>query len=243
MGQANGWQIIESIIDAQIKGLKTLRFKSPVHMVYNPLTYARRPYVQYWQRYGMPPKEFVLLGMNPGPWGMAQTGVPFGDVTLVTQWLGIQERVAKPDAEHPKRPVLGFGCQRAEISGQRIWGWARKRFGCPANFFKRFWIANYCPLVFMEASGRNLTPDRLRRPEKEALFAVCDQALKQTVQWLQPRMVIGVGNFAAQRAAQALQHAKTQVGKITHPSPANPKANLGWSAIVEKELLAQGVTT
>ena len=36
-------------------------------------------------------KEAVFLGMNPGLWGMAQTGVPFGTVSLVRDWMGIED--------------------------------------------------------------------------------------------------------------------------------------------------------
>ena len=138
-----------------------LRFAAPVCCVYNPLEYARAPHELYLSRYGASPKEVLLLGMNPGPFGMAQTGVPFGDVTLVRDWLEIFAAVDKPALEHPKRPVLGFACGRAEISGTRLWGWARERFGTPERFFRRFFVANYCPLAFMEPSGRNLTPDKL----------------------------------------------------------------------------------
>jgi len=42
--------------------------------------------------------------MNPGPWGMAQTGVPFGEINAVKDWLGINAEVDKPQKQHPKRP-------------------------------------------------------------------------------------------------------------------------------------------
>ena len=108
-----------------------LRFADPVCCVYNPLEYARAPHELYLSRYGGGTKEVLLLGMNPGPFGMAQTGVPFGDVAMVRDWLGIVAAVTKPRDEHPKRPVLGFDCHRSEVSGARLWGWARDRFGTP----------------------------------------------------------------------------------------------------------------
>lgn len=178
------------------------------------------------------------MGMNPGPWGMAQTGVPFGDVGLVKGWLGIEDEVDPPPVEHPKRPVRGFQCPRGEVSGQRLWGWARDRFCSPGKFFRRFWVGNYCPLVFMEESGRNRTPDKLKKSEITALFEACDDALRKTVQLLRPRYVIGIGNFAFQQAASALADIDVGIGRITHPSPANPKANRGWADIIEKELEA-----
>src|SRR6188768_1279806 len=85
-----------------------LRFAAPVAYTYNPLLYARAPHEAYLERYGQGPKECLLLGMNPGPFGMAQTGVPFGDVGMVRGWLEIEGAVTKPAREHPGRPVSGF---------------------------------------------------------------------------------------------------------------------------------------
>lgn len=127
--------------------------------------------------------------MNPGPFGMAQTGVPFGEVELVRDWLGIDTKIGKPPREHPKRPIEGFACQRREISGQRLWGFARARFERPERFFARFFVWNYCPLLFLEASGRNLTPDKLRAAERAPLEAACDGALRRAIAILRPRIV------------------------------------------------------
>jgi single-strand selective monofunctional uracil DNA glycosylase len=226
----------DTIIDSLLKDLRPLRFGPPVTHVYNPLEYARAPYEQYLKLYANHPKEIVLLGMNPGPWGMAQTGIPFGEVHAVRDWLQIEAPVATPPEVHPKRPVQGFACPKSEVSGRRLWGWARKTFHTPKRFFSRFFVANYCPLVFMEESGRNKTPDNLRATERKPLIAVCDLALQRTIQWLKPRLVIGVGNFAAKRAQYALAGMDVAVGRITHPSPANPKANRGWDSLVTEEL-------
>jgi len=218
-----------------------LRFADPVCYVYNPLDYARAPHELYLGRYGGGTKEVLLLGMNPGPFGMAQTGVPFGDVAIVRDWLGISGPVAKPRDEHPKRPVLGFECRRAEVSGTRLWGWARERFGTPQRFFERFFVANYCPLAFVEESSANRTPDKLPAAEQQALFAACDEALRGIVRLLRPRLVIGVGAFAERRARAALAEEGVAIGTILHPSPASPLANRGWAPAVERQLQALGV--
>jgi single-strand selective monofunctional uracil DNA glycosylase len=218
-----------------------LRFAEPVCCVYNPLEYARAPHELYAHRYGGGPKEVLLLGMNPGPFGMVQTGVPFGDVAMVRDWLRIVAAVAKPRAEHPKRPVLGFECHRTEISGARLWGWARERFHTPERFFERFFVANYCPLAFVESSGRNRTPDKLPAAELQALLSACDDALRDVVRVLRPHIVIGVGGFAERRARAALGGENVAVGTMLHPSPASPLANTGWAAIVERQLASLGV--
>ena len=238
LGASAEWK---ALTDELVARLAHLRFGLPVSHVYNPLLYARGPHDRYLERYGAPPKEVVLLGMNPGPWGMAQTGVPFGEVKAVRDWLGIGGEVGRPSDEHPERPVTGFACRRSEVSGRRVWGWARDAFDTPEHFFARFFVANYCPLLFLERSGRNRTPDKLPAGEREPLLAACDLALRRTVALLQPRIVVGVGRFAEQRARAALEDLDVEVGRITHPSPANPAANRGWESLVTRELQNLGI--
>ena len=232
---------LEMIIDDLLEELQPLQFTAPVSYVYNPLEYARAPYAAYLRRYAKSPKDIVLIGMNPGPWGMAQTGIPFGEVAAVRDWLDIEAAVGMPSPTHPKRPVTGFKCSRSEVSGRRLWGWAQKTFKTPANFFSRFFVANYCPLMFIEAGGRNRTPNQLRPSERKPLLAVCDRALRRTIEQLTPRYVIGVGQFAEERARAALSDIDVTIGRITHPSPANPKANRGWESLVKREFQAIGI--
>ena len=221
--------------------LRSLRFGAPVTHVYNPLEYAWPAHREYLQRFGRGPKEIVLLGMNPGPWGMAQTGVPFGEVTFARDWLSIGGSVGRPDPEHPKRPVEGWGCSRSEVSGRRVWGWAKERFETPERFFERFFIANYCPLMFLESSGRNRTPDRLPVRERTPLLEACDEALRLSVQALEPAWVVGVGRFAETSARRALEGFDVRVGRVLHPSPASPAANRDWQGQARAQLAALGI--
>jgi len=216
-------------------------FRPPVAYVYNPLHYAWEPHCCYLERYGTGHPAVVLVGMNPGPFGMAQTGVPFGDVEMARDWLRVTGAVQRPAREHLKRPVAGFACGRREISGQRLWGWARATFETPERFFARFFVANYCPLAFLEESGRNHTPDKLPSREREPLFAACDRALVAMVRRLRPEYVVGVGRFAAQRAAHALAGAPVTIGAVPHPSPASPLANRGWAELMTRSLNDIGI--
>src|SRR5665811_237007 len=213
----------------------SLRFGPPVTHVYNPLEYAWESHSAYLRRYGTHLREVILLGMNPGPWGMAQTGVPFGEVTLVRNWLGITAAVGGPETPHSKRPVMGFDCPRSEVSGRRLWTWASSTFLTSDAFFERFYVANYCPLTFMEESGKNRTPDHLSPDERKPLWAACDRALRDTVSALGARVVVGIGRFAEDRARAALAGTRIVIGRISHPSPANPAANAGWESLVERE--------
>ena len=232
---------LHEITDSHVKALQRLKFGPPVTHVYNPLEYARRGYDEYLKKYGGKPKEVILVGMNPGPWGMAQTGVPFGEIDVVKDWMGIETPVDQPRRIHPKRPVHGFLSRRREVSGKRLWGWAKKTFETPDRFFARFFVANYCPLMFFEADGRNRTPDRIGAAERKPLLSICDKALRDTVLYLNPHYVVGIGNFADGRAKDALSGVDVIIGRITHPSPANPKANKGWEEIIKKEFSQLGI--
>ncbi|MFH0980343.1 MAG: uracil-DNA glycosylase family protein [Planctomycetota bacterium] len=234
-------QSLQAITDRLIRDVNRLRFGPPVSHVYNPLTYARACHRRYLERFGQGTREVLLLGMNPGPWGMVQTGVPFGEVNAVRDWLGIEEAVGRPPVEHSKRPVLGFACSRSEVSGARFWSWAQEHFQTPPRFFRRFFVANYCPLAFFEPSGRNRTPNQLPSAERRPLLETCDRALRRTVEHFQPKYVIGVGVFAEERARHALDGLEVTIGRIPHPSPASPTANRNWAAQATAQLAAYGI--
>ena len=223
------------------RDVSELRFAAPVTHVYNPVEYAARAHHAYIRRYADSPKRVLFLGMNPGPFGMVQTGVPFGEVSFVRDWLGIEATVGKPALEHPKRPVLGFSCTRGEVSGARLWGAIAEHFGEAENFFADHYVANYCPLAFLESSGRNRTPDKLRAQEREPLYAACDRHLRRVVRALDPEWVIGIGAFARERAERLLAGQGVHTASVLHPSPANPRANRGWSELVHAELRELGL--
>jgi len=226
---------------ALARAVARLRFGDPVRFVYNPLVYARRPHELYLRRYAGTPKRVLLVGMNPGPFGMAQTGVPFGAVEPVRHWLGIDAPVGRPAREHPKRRVEGFACPRNEVSGARLWGAIAERFRTPERFFRRHFVANLCPLLFLEASGRNRTPDKLPEAERTALLRACRRHLRRLALLLEPEWVVGVGAFAADHAREALAGTPVRVARILHPSPANPRAGAHWALRARQELADQGV--
>ncbi len=233
-----------------------LRFGSPVAFTYNPLEYAWEAHRAYLARARSKPVA-LFVGMNPGPFGMAQTGVPFGEVNAVLDFLGIDERVARitsPIRTHPKRPIDGFACTRSEVSGARVWAWARERFGTADAFFDGAFIWNWCPLAFLAASGANLTPDKLPRAGRgsasvKALERACDEALAAVIAALEPKHLIGFGAFATKRAQRVMdgmngmeaRSKRPEIHQVLHPSPASPAANRGWARQVEDQLAKAGV--
>ncbi len=225
---------------SQVNGLN---LGPPVAYVYNPLVYAAGAYEEYLRRFGRGRKRVLLLGMNPGPWGMAQTGVPFGEVESVRDWMAIHAEIEPPPAQHPAKPVLGFACPRSEVSGRRLWGLMRARFDSPARFFEEHFVANYCPLMFLDTKGRNITPDKLPAAQRPPVFLACDAHLRITIETLRPDWAIGVGRFAEKRLASVSDRCRYRdfrIGSIIHPSPANPRANRDWAGSATRAMIELG---
>lgn len=234
--------------------LDELRFSSPTEYVYNPLHYAWNAHTEYLRRYATGERRVVFLGMNPGPWGMAQTGIPFGEVSFARDWIHTPAPAGRPDTEHPKRPVLGFDCGRSEPSGRRLWGLMQNRYGTAERFFAEHFVLNYCPLLFLEASGRNRTPDKLPKTESEPLRTICDSALEAMLAILKPQFLVGIGRYAEAALHRVLSMSQAPdtfgvpgacyqaaVSGILHPSPANPRANAGWEQAALQQLEDAGV--
>ena len=221
--------------------LGQLEFSPPVSHVYNPLDYAWRAHEAYLRKYGDSRKRILMLGMNPGPFGMAQTSVPFGEIAAVRDWMGIEEPVGKPEPEHPKRPVDGFACPKSEVSGRRLWGLFSEVFPDARDFFAEHFIANYCPLAFMSETGANITPDKLPAAEMKPVAIACDEHLQAVVSILQPEWLLGIGGWAHKRLQALFDSDAFRIGTILHPSPASPAANRGWAEAATKQLNDLGV--
>lgn len=211
-----------------------LHFVTPTH-VYNPLHYAWPAHEQFLQRFGAKHGRVLLIGMNPGPWGMAQTGVPFGEVSIAREWFHIEAPLkGRLPAQHRKYPIQGYECKRTEGSGSRLWGWARDVYGTPERFFDQFFIWNYCPLLFI-GKNRNMVPGQLKKAEREPLLRVCDRSLVKLLDAIEPVAVFGIGRWAQERATEVVD-GRVPVGYLHHPSPASPAANRDWPALASAAL-------
>ncbi len=231
--------------DQLIDRLDGLDFSEPVTHVYNPLVYAARSHREYLKYFGDSKKRVLLMGMNPGPWGMAQTGVPFGEIPSVRDWMKIETPVDKPAIEHPKRPIEGFQCAKSEVSGRRLWGLFSGAYPEAEDYFKDHYVVNYCPLVWMELSGKNRTPDKLPALEMKPVSEACDEYVAAHLRLLEPEYLIGVGAFAEtglKRIAKVVG-GDYKIGRVLHPSPASPAANRDWPGSATKQLREIGVWT
>ena len=227
-----------SSADRLAAALRNLEFSQPVACVYRTLDYTWQAHREYLERYGRGQKRVLFLGMNPGPFGMAQTGVPFGEVAAVRDWMGIEAPIEKPVPEHPKRRIEGFECKRSEVSGRRLWGLFSDHYGKADLFFKDHFVLNFCPLVWMSESGANLTPDKLPAAETAPVEAACLIHLQEVIVLLKSTCLIGVGGFAEERLKRAAagSGSTARIGRILHPSPASPAANRGWAEVASRQL-------
>jgi single-strand selective monofunctional uracil DNA glycosylase len=223
------------------EALRGMTFSAPVSHCYQPLDYAWKSHCLYLERYGCGTKKVLFLGMNPGPYGMAQTGVPFGEIAAVRDWMKISAAVDSPQHPHPKRPITGFRCDRSEVSGRRLWGLFANIFPAASDFFQDHFVANYCPLVWMSASGANITPDKISATEIAPVEQACIEHLRKVIDILKPEWLIGVGAYAEQRLIVASTGSGLKTGKILHPSPASPAANRDWPGTATRQLTALGV--
>ncbi len=246
-GSKGARKAVQNLADSVVKAAEKLRdevnsldFSPYVPWVYNPLDYAWAAHEQYIRLYAQETCQVLFVGMNPGPWGMAQTGVPFGQIDAAHHWLGIDAEIHKPEREHRLRPIEGWACKRSEVSGERLWGLFKARYTTPMQFFQQHFVCNYCPLVFMEESARNVTPDKLPAAAREPLEAACDRHLSELIQLLKPAWVIGVGAWA-EGCAKRVAAETVKIGRILHPSPASPAANRDWAGTATSQLQELGV--
>ncbi|PBC29090.1 Single-strand selective monofunctional uracil DNA glycosylase [Apis cerana cerana] len=223
--------------------LGKITFHSPIEYVYSPLEYAFNIHTMYVQKYCNTIKKILFLGMNPGPWGMSQTGVPFGEISMVRDWLKICGPVGKPVKEQPKRKVTGFQCNRSEISGKRLWSLFQKLCGSPEKFFQQAYIHNYCPIALMKKNGCNITPAEIKAgSEIQILHSSCDKALLDIIKIIKAEIIIGIGGYAEKRAQFVIQSSKLPVKVLCLPHP-SPRAvnNKNWSEKATKKLSEFGL--
>ena len=203
----------------------------------NPLDYAWLHHEQFIEQWGGLGATTLLLGMNPGPWGMAQTGVPFGATHVARDFLRIKaNELSTPANAHPKRPIVGMDLERQEVSGTRLWNLMEELYGSPEATFSNLFVVNHCPLLLLGERGQNITPDKVPKALIEPVLKACDDHLREVVEIMGIARIVGVGKYAEQRARQAFDagkkgHGITASGReieITtcwHPSPASPLAN------------------
>ena len=222
---------------------KSILKQKHISHVTNPLNYAWEYHESYLAQYSALGATTLLLGMNPGPYGMAQCGVPFGATHIARDFLNITGEFTEPTGRHPKRPIEGLDFERQEISGTRMWGLLKQIWGTPENIHKNVFLVNHCPLLLLGDSGKNITPDKISGLAAKQLLKACDEHLRNVVIEMGITTVIGIGKYAEKRALLALDGLGINITTCWHPSPASPLANRNdgadWRANVTNVLLGE----
>ncbi len=228
---------------------RILESEPAVAHIYAPLEYANQVHQAYIRKFAGLGSKTLLLGLNPGPFGMGQTGIPFGATAIVREFLGLRGfEILQPGDTHHKRPIEGLGFKRQEISGTRLWRGLGEFLGAAEDIHRSVFLMNHCPLLFLEASGRNLTPDRLKGEAAAEMLSACDEHVLRTMEILGTRSIIGVGRFAERRALELAPALKwnVDVHYLLHPSPQVPEANREggkvWRARLNNTLRDAGVS-
>ena len=170
---------------------------------------------------------------------ISASGVPFGEVSVVNNWLKINGVVGKPKVEHPKRQIEGLNCKKREVSGERFWNFIKSVSGTPEIFFRNCLVYNHCPLIFMGKSGKNVTPPDMKIDVRNKLLQLCDETLKDVIELYSVKHIVGLGRFAETRAKKVVNDniiKNVDVSFLIHPSPASPAANKGWNELAYKTL-------
>ncbi|KAH8374826.1 hypothetical protein KR200_006973 [Drosophila serrata] len=200
---------------------------SGIQCMYNPIVYASQLHCDYLRRYLNGAKKLVFIGMNPGPNGMAQTGIPFGNVRTVKVLMQLSGSVEKPPNEHPKRPVVGLDCRIEEPSGVRLWELFLRLAGNMETFAQQCFVHNFCPLAFFDEAGKNLTPGELKGTYKQQLRDRCLDTLEEQLHLLQPQVVVAVGEYVhtALKRSKFCKSDSVIVLRLPHPSPRSVNNN------------------
>lgn len=216
----------------------------------DPTDYCADYFRAYLDRAASGQRPCLVVGMNPSPHGQAQNGVPFGDTPTVrrilAQWLGSVRSegacVMQPngpyiyggtDLTKPLLTIEGLDYGRGEESGRRLWGLLEQLCGSLDAVLERCLLINYCPLVLLDADGRNVTPSSWPRTAApvRAMEAACDAWVREVVSIVKPEIVIGVGEYARQRCDGAVREVVgLQVVGMRHPSPLAGTAQ-AWQSI------------
>jgi single-strand selective monofunctional uracil DNA glycosylase len=218
-------------------------------LVLDPGRYGERWHHRFRRCYPVGPRPLLVFGLNPGPYGMAQTGVPFTDLKrlefhlprLWRELLAAREPVALPGLAPPSlRPFL---TRTFESSSVRVYKFLERAFGSAEQAFRRVAFVNPCPLLFIDrATGENRTPADLPRAAPRLMRefdALRRTTVLEAVSELEARGAVLLGKDVARAAAPALRAAlpADSVLEWEHPARAVPET---WARGLHESLAARG---
>jgi single-strand selective monofunctional uracil DNA glycosylase len=199
-------------------------------LVLDPSRYGERWHAPFRRLYPPRARPLLVFGLNPGPYGMAQTGIPFTDLKRLAQGLPRLAAELARSGERLSLPGLApsslqpFLTRTFESSSVRVHRFLRLAHGSAERAFREVVFVNPCPLLFIDrALGENRTPADLPR----ALRAGVDEARVEVVSVAVARL----------RARGAIVLGRDAAAALSVPL----RARLGERAVVEWEHPARAV--
>ena len=195
---------------------------------------------QYLKRFGEGRKRVVFLGMNPGPFGMVQVGVPFGEVNAVRDWMQISAPVAPPKTPNPSRPVEGFTCQRSEVRVSACGRFFAERYPHAQDFCRPL-CAELLPAGVLRSRAQR---DTRQAPEERNRTALCRLRCtfrRASTRWRRNGWSASASLPDAGASSACPFVPAGEDRHRAHPSPAGPIANRGWAPQAAAQLTALGI--
>lgn len=233
-------------------------------LVVNPGSYGERWHARFRRTYPLRRNPLLFCGLNPGPYGMAQTGVPFTDLKrlraelprLATELEATGSALVPPGlAPAPLRPFLTRTFESSSVRVYRFLALVRETAEAA---LRDVVFVNPCPLLFVERrSGENRTPADLPRELRRAagtaragleraarLMAAFDAArlevVTRAVERLEPRGAVLLGRDVAAVIGDSLRArlGARAVVEWEHPARAVPDR---WARGLASELRRRGL--
>ncbi|KAI8124664.1 hypothetical protein FF38_10666 [Lucilia cuprina] len=213
--------------------LRNITTPLEISYIYNPVEYAADLHQAYLKKYLKGGKKVLFIGLNPGPNGMGQTGIPFGNITTVRDKMGLNGTVNQPPNIHPKRPVNGLATTIEEPSGKRLWTkFQELSDGSLDIFFEQCFVYNFCPLLFYNSKGDYISPQKLKAPYNRQISNACLHTIEQILELIQPEVIVAIGRYAYDNLKAVKYCIEKRLLYLRHPSPRACTKN--WSKIADE---------
>ncbi|XP_073819638.1 uncharacterized protein isoform X2 [Musca autumnalis] len=166
-------------------------------IIYNPLDYdAAKIHKDYLKRYLKGPKRVLFVTMNPASHGELQTGIPFGHMPTIREYMKLKSTIIDSPVPHPSEDEE----QERENNSIYFWQMIREIFYSQnfflSKFFQQRFVHSFCPLAFIDGEKQFVTlenlPDKTYRKE---VTKACVHILEKQLKLLQPDMVIVMGGY------------------------------------------------
>jgi len=213
--------------------------------VWNPALYALDIYQEYLTKFPPEPGAILALGLNPGPYGMAQTGIPFTDCRTASGALGMEMTIpgkAPDDLISRLKKANGKWRGTYERSSLGMYRFLILAWGDIKTAYRNWFVGNPCPLLFLDPERWNVTPADPRLRRMKEVGELRQRAVIGFSEILNPRGIVCFGKDVAKAVGEVAirQVGPDRVVFYEHPARAVPEK---WAAGLLQELTQRQLLT